>query len=74
MASVIVPTYCGLTGCWQVASVTGRDVQDHPYHACTEHAAQLRAVRARIYAEGRQSLQYWRENWQNYVTRQKFGG
>ena len=64
MSAIIIPVYCGLTGCWQVAKVDGVDELNHPFHACNhDHASQLKAYRAQIYAEGRKLSEYWRNNW-----------
>ena len=69
MSSVIVPVYCGITGCWQVARIEGHDEQSHPFHACTaEHATQLKETRRRVYEEGRLLSAFWRENEGRHVT------
>lgn len=71
---VNVPQYCGLTGCWNLATVHGKDCALHPFHACSpQHAAQLRTFREQLYAEGRQTAQYWRHNWEKYANLSKFG-
>lgn len=74
MSSVQIPQYCGITGCWNLAVIDGKDELNHPYHACSvDHADKIRTFRAELYAEGEKLAQYWRENWKNYVRRSKFG-
>ena len=74
MSSVVIPVYCGLSGCWQIASVDGFDFQNHPFHACThKHADKIKEYRAQVYAEGRLLGEFWKANWRNYVNCQKLG-
>jgi hypothetical protein len=68
MSAITIPVYCGLTGCWQIARLDGRDVKNHPCHACSiDHLAELRVQRERIYTEVARIQAEYRANWRNYV-------
>lgn len=73
MASVVIPVYCGLSGCIQTAKIDGVDCKNHPFHACTtDHADKIRTFRSDLYAEGRKMAQYWKDHWAEYANRAKF--
>lgn len=50
MKTVTIPHYCNLSGCYNVATVHGKDERGHPVNACSaEHLRAEIAHRHNIY-------------------------